>query len=345
MAAEPRPPATPPPPHLKKRAIPKKSAMPRAPPAWTPALLTGPPPPVPNRPFSLWRSSMPTGQLPPVPPPPARWQLQTQLPPPPPLLFRPPHAGCADGNAARPAKKRQCHCSAAQPALSSDVGNKRIKRELRSSAEQLAHCGDVVNEASEHELRGVAEQPADSGDVDNKRIKCEQPDRRLLTSVAYLHLPEIPEKNYQKSEGRRCTIEALQQAKAVGADVINMVFQRGSDIDLIWDDLKQEMQASDGHPELDYRRLQQMLTIFSPNFGVLLHEDPLDFYEFATGVPNICLTFSGLSDSGNIVVFNVACPRLSLSERQLLLDTYSNESLEEMGSIRLIGGAKYFLPY
>ena len=124
-----------------------------------------------------------------------------------------------------------------------------------------------------------------------------------------------------------------------------MVFQRGSDIDLIWDDLKQEMQASDGHPELDYRRLQQMLTIFSPNFGVLLHEDPLDFYEFATGVPSICLTFSGPSDSGNIVVFNVACPRLSMSGRKLLLDTYSDESLEEMGSIRLIGGAKYLLPY
>ena len=123
--------------------------------------------------------------------------------------------------------------------------------------------------------------------------------------MAYLHLPEIPEKNYQKSEGRRCTIEALQQAKAVGADVINMVFQRGSDIDLIWDDLTGEMQATDGHPGFEFRRLNQMLTIFSANCGEPIWEDLFEEYEFATGVPTICLTFSGPSDFGNMVVQHV----------------------------------------
>ena len=140
-----------------------------------------------------------------------------------------------------------------------------------------------------------------------------------------------------------CAIEGLRQALEVGADVINMIFQRASDIDLVWVDLYEEMQANDQHPELQYRRLEQMLTIFSPNCGPLVWEDPLDRYETETGVPTICLIFS--SGFGNMVVFNSACPRLSQSARQRMLDVYSDEAMEQKASIRLIGGELHFLSY
>jgi hypothetical protein len=161
--------------------------------------------------------------------------------------------------------------------------------------------------------------------------------------VAYIHLPEIPEENPQESEMYPCAIEGLRQALGVGADVINMIFQRASDIDLVWVDLYEEMQANEQHPELQYRRLEQMLTIFSPNCGPVVWEDPLDRYETETGVPTICLMFS--SGFGNMVVFNSACPRLSQSARKCMLDVYSDESLEQKASIRLIGGELHFLSY
>ena len=104
------------------------------------------------------------------------------------------------------------------------------------------------------------------------------------------------------------------------------------------------MQANDQHPELQHRRLEQMLTIFSPNCGPVVWEDPLDRYETETGVPTICLTFS--SGFGNMVVFNSACPQLSQSARKCVLDVYSDESLErKKASIRLIGGELHFLSY
>ena len=122
-----------------------------------------------------------------------------------------------------------------------------------------------------------------------------------------------------------------------------MIFQRASDIDLVWVDLYEEMQANDQHPELQYRRLEQMLTIFSPNCGPVVWEDPLDRYETETGVPTICLIFS--SGFGNMVVFNSACPRLSQSARKRMLDAYSDESLQQKSSIRLIGGELHLLSY
>ena len=122
-----------------------------------------------------------------------------------------------------------------------------------------------------------------------------------------------------------------------------MIFQRASDIDLVWVDLYVEMQANDQHPELRHRRLEQMLTIFSPNCGPVVWEDPLDRYETETGVPTICLTFS--SGFGNMVVFNSACPRLSQSARKRMLDAYSDETTEQKASIRLIGGELHLLSY
>ena len=285
------------------------------------------------------------------------------------LLTRPEiqREGYGDGSAPRPTAKRYTVCgSGTRFAQCGDVPTKRMKTERHSSAEQPAHCDDVSKKNSRWERRSSnsAQPPARCGDVDgkhieceqpcnhrlsgaigNKRIKREQPDRTLLTSVAYLHLSEITEKALLKGEAHVCAIEALQQALAVGAEVINMVFQRPLDIDLVWVELCDEIQANDEHPQLEYRRNHTLLTIFSPNCGALIWEDYGNEYEEKTGVPTICLTFNGPSNSGNMVIFNTACPWLSQCSRTCMLDTYSSESLEEMDSIRVIGGQLYLLPY
>ena len=208
-----------------------------------------------------------------------------------------------------------------------------------SSAKRPARSGDVDGKHIE------CEQPRNHrlfGAIGNRRIKREQPDRTLLTSVAYLHLSEITEKAILK---KHLAVGALQQALAVGAEVINMVFQRPLDIDLVWVELCDEMQANDEHPQLEYRRNHTLLTIFSPNCGALIWEDYGNEYEEKTGVRTICLTFNGPSNSGKMVIFNTACPQLSQCSRTCMLDTYSSESLEEMDSIRVIGGQLYLLPY
>ena len=334
MSAKPRPPETPPPRHLRKRVIPKPSA--------------GPPPP--------WKRAVPCPP-PPPPPPPARSRLQK----------RRVHQlrGCGYDSAVRPAQKRRNDGGAGQSGHGGDVGKKRIKGEQRSSALQPDYSCEAAKKRSKCEQPNSAEQPAHSshvhrkytkseqpdnhhlfGAVGNKRIKCEQPDRTLLTSVAYLYLPEIPDQNSTESEERSCAIEGLQQALEVGADIINMIFQRASDIDLIWVDLCGEMQANAQHPELQCRRLHQMLTIFSPTCcGPTIWDDPFDEYEKLTGVPTMCLTFPAPSGSGNMVIFNSACPRLSQSARRRMLDAYSDEALDQIDSIRLIGGELHFLPY
>ena len=343
MSLKPHPPAGPPPRHLRKRAM-----------------LTGPP----------WQRPAPSPSPPPSPAArPTAWPVKKRDQyTPTARVHRQP--GSQYNSAARPGSASDArhgsgsgggarHAIGARPG---DCGAVEQKCERRSNAQQLAYCSDVRQTRFNREQIRSAQQPTDSshadrqsieceqpnthhlsGAVGNKRIKCEQPARALLTSVVYLHLPEIPEKNPQESEMYPCAIEGLRQALEVGADVINMIFQRASDIDLVWVDLYEEMQANDQHPELQYRRLEQMLTIFSPNCGPVVWEDPLDRYETETGVPTICLIFS--SGFGNMVVFNSACPQLSQSARKRMLDVYSDESLEQKASIRLIGGELHLLSY
>ena len=338
MSLKPHPPAGPPPRHLRKRAM-----------------LTGPP----------WQRPAPSPSPPPSPAArPTAWPVKKRDQyTPTARVHRQP--GSQYNSAARPGSGSGSGARRGIGAQSGDCGAVDQKCERRSNAQQLAYCSDVRQtrfiRRSAQQTRS-AQQPAVfshadrksieceqpnthhlSGAVGNKRIKCEQPARALLTSVVYLHLPEIPEKNPQESEMYPCAIEGLRQALEVGADVINMIFQRASDIDLVWVDLYEEMQANDQHPELQYRRLEQMLTIFSPNCGPVVWEDPLDRYETETGVPTICLIFS--SGFGNMVVFNSACPQLSQSARKRMLDVYSDESLEQKASIRLIGGELHLLSY
>ena len=300
-------------------------------------------------------------------PPPWNQAAPTPLSPPLPPASRPlpltrPVLQSKYGSAAQPAQKRRNLGNGTRSVHCGDVATKRMKCEQRSSAEQPAPWFDVSTKIIECEQRSSssAERPVDSGDVDskhieceqtdnhrlsgaigNKRIKCEQPNRTLLTSVAYLHLPEIAEKKFVEGEGHLCAIQGLQQAIAVGAEVINMVFQRPLDIDLTMGELLEEMQANGDHPELDFRRKHTMLTIFSPKCGALIWEDYAEDYEEKTGVPTICLTFNGPSNTGNLVIFNTACSRLSQCSRTCMLEAYSDESLDETDSIRLIGGQLY----
>ena len=109
MSGRPRPPAVAPPPHLRKRQIPR-------------------PPPPRKR----------TASAPPPPPlPPAARPL---------LLTRPElqREGYGDRSAPRPTAKRYTvFGSGTRSAHCGDVPTKRMKCERHSSAEQPAHCGDV----------------------------------------------------------------------------------------------------------------------------------------------------------------------------------------------------------
>ena len=146
MSGRPRPPAVAPPPHLRKRQIPRPPPPPprkRAAPAITP---------IGARPLHLTRP-----------------ELQRQ--------------GYRDRSAPRPTAKRYTvFGSGTHSAHCGDVLTKRMKCERHSSAEQPARCGDVNKKNSRLPWRSSssAKQPALSGDVDGKHIECEQP-RILLT--------------------------------------------------------------------------------------------------------------------------------------------------------------------
>ena len=218
---------------------------------------------------------------------------------------------------------RRSSGSAARPAM---------KRSSGSAARPATHSGD-----------SSAERPAHhASHVGSKRFKCGQLDKKLFTSVAYLSFPELPRKKFKASEARRCVIDVLKQAKAVDADVINIVFQRAADMDLMWDDLQAEMKASDEHPAFSHRRLDQLLTLFSTNCGELVWDDVSAFED---AVPTISLTLRGPSDLGNMLIINAACPRLPQSARTCMLGHYSDYALEEMNSISLIGGELSLFPY
>ena len=166
MSGRPRPPAVAPPPHLRKRQIPR-------------------PPPPRKR----------TASAPPPPPlPPAARPL---------LLTRPElqREGYGDRSAPRPTAKRYTvFGSGTRSAHCGDVRTKRMKCERHSSAEQPAHCGDVSKKNSRVPWRNSssAKRPARSGDVDGKHIKCEQP-RILLTR------PEIQHEGYGDGSAPRPT--------------------------------------------------------------------------------------------------------------------------------------------
>ena len=205
-----------------------------------------------------------------------------EIPPPPWRAQAPPWKRWS-GSAAQPAKNHRCdsHRSA-------------------SDAHPVTNRGDSTAELPAHRVS----QSAEGGAVEKK----------LLTSVAYLKLPEYPASLFTEDTVRRAALGVIQQAKEAGADVINIVFDRADDIDFIEKELQAVIQATTQHPGFSYRRVAQLLTLFSPDCGSLEREDVTGF---EGDVPVICLTLSGPHETcGNMIIVNAAAPRLLQPSRE-----------------------------
>ena len=156
-----------------------------------------------------------------------------------------------------------------------------------------------------------AERPAHRVSQWEKRVAV---GKKLLTSVAYLRLPAFTEKVITQDAARRCVVGVVRKAKEAGADVINIVFQRAADIDFMDKELHAEMQATSKHPGYKYRRVHQLLTLFSPDCGNVVGEDTTGFED---GVPVICLTLSGPHENcGPMIIINAAAEQLRQPSRE-----------------------------
>ena len=190
------------------------------------------------------------------------------------------------------------------------------------SAERPAHLSSAA---------GGAEQPAHlSSNLENKRQKCAQ-EEKLQTIVAYI---SFPNKNYNANAQRRSAMEVIHQAKQTGADVINLAFARSMDIDDLWDDIETQMESSAERPPFFYRKQGPLITLFSENCGELVGERNVDI---EGGVSCLCLTFNG--PAGRLIIINANWPPLPRRVRARMLDEYVSPAVEEMRSIRVIGGA------
>ena len=201
------------------------------------------------------------------------------LPPPPPP--RPPPSWKEQGSAAPPAKNYNSG----------------------SAARSWHNSGSAARPSDRS-----AERPAHRVSQWEKRVAV---GKKPLTSVAYLKLPAFTE---TQNAARRCVVGVVRKAKEAGADVINIVFQRAADIDFMDKELHAEMQATSKHPGYKYRRVQQLLTLFSPDCGNVVGEDTTGFED---GVPFICLTLSGPHENcGPMIIINAAAEQLRQPSRE-----------------------------
>ena len=106
----------------------------------------------------------------------------------------------------------------------------------------------------------------------------------------------------------------VRKAKQAGADIINIVFEREQDMDLMEEDLEAEMQATVKHPGFFHCRLAQLLTLFSADCGEVVQKD-LSGSE--GGMPVICITLRGPRENpGNMIIINAASAQLAQPVRQ-----------------------------
>ena len=202
-------------------------------------------------------------------------KLRTPPPPPPPPLPPPPPP--------RPPPSWKEQGSAAPPAKNYNSGS-------------AARPGTKPVDRS-------AERPAHRVSQWEKRVAV---GKKPLTSVAYLKLPAFTETEN--------AVGVVRKAKEAGADVINIVFQRAADIDFMDKELHAEMQATSKHPGYKYRRVRQLLTLFSPDCGNVVGEDTTGFED---GVPVICLTLSGPHENcGPMIIINAAAEQLRQPSRE-----------------------------
>ena len=155
---------------------------------------------------------------------------------------------------------------------------------------------------------------------------------KLQTSVGYI---SFPSKGYTTQEERREVIDAVRESKQGNIKIINMVFARDADIDVMWNDLNAEMKSKSSveQPAFSYRINGNLMTLFSEECG-FVSETNIDTED---DVPAICLTSDG--PAGKMSTINACLAGLPQTARKRLLAAYLSESSEQSNCIHLIGGA------
>ena len=225
-------------------------------------------------------------------PPRCEYLCQYQATPPPP--WREPAPPC---NAAQLTKKHTCG-----------------KRPLSSAAQPATKRGDSCAARPGHRAsRAASKYP----ECDDRASQSEEPGtviKKLLTSVAYLKLPAFSRKHCAEDAAQRSAIDVVRKAKQAGADIINIVFEKEQDMDLMEKDLEAEMQATVKHPGFFHCRLAQLLTLFSADCGQVVQKE-LSGSE--GGMPAICITLNGpRENSGAMIIINAASAQLAQPMRE-----------------------------
>ena len=225
-------------------------------------------------------------------PPRCEYLCQYQATPPPP--WREPAPPC---NAAQLTKKHTCG-----------------KRPLSSAAQPATKRGDSCAARPGHRAsRAGSKYP----ECDDRASQSEEPGtviKKLLTSVAYLKLPAFSRKHCAEDAAQRSAIDVVRKAKQAGADIINIVFEKEQDMDLMEKDLEAEMQATVKHPGFFHCRLAQLLTLFSADCGQVVQKE-LSGSE--GGMPAICITLNGpRENSGAMIIINAASAQLAQPMRE-----------------------------
>ena len=225
-------------------------------------------------------------------PPRCEYLCQYQATPPPP--WREPAPPC---NAAQLTKKHTCG-----------------KRPLSSAAQPATKRGDSCAARPGHRAsRAGSKYPK----CDDRASQSEEPGtviKKLLTSVAYLKLPAFSRKHCAEDAAQRSAIDVVRKAKQAGADIINIVFEKEQDMDLMEKDLEAEMQATVKHPGFFHCRLAQLLTLFSADCGQVVQKD-LSGSE--GGKPVICIALNGpRENSGAMIIINAASAQLAQPMRE-----------------------------
>ena len=201
-------------------------------------------------------------------------------------------------------------CNAAQLTKKHTCG----KRPLSSAAQPATKRGDSCAARPGHRAsRAGSKYPK----CDDRASQSEEPGtviKKLLTSVAYLKLPAFSRKHCAEDAAKRSAIDVVRKAKQAGADIINIVFEKEQDMDLMEKDLEAEMQATVKHPGFFHCRLAQLLTLFSADCGQVVQKD-LSGSE--GGMPAICITLNGpRENSGDMIIINAASAQLAQPMRE-----------------------------
>ena len=225
-------------------------------------------------------------------PPRCEYLCQYEATPPPP--WREPTPPC---NAAQLTEKHTCG-----------------KRPLSSAAQPATKRGDSCAARPGHRAsRASSKYPK----CDDRASQSEEPGtviKKLLTSVAYLKLPAFSRKHCAEDAAKRSAIDVVRKAKQAGADIINIVFEKEQDMDLMEKDLETEMQATVKHPGFFHCRLAQLLTLFSADCGQVVQKD-LSGSE--GGKPVICIELDGpRENSGAMIIINAASAQLAQPMRE-----------------------------